>query len=206
MRRTIARLALALLALCSGDAVVAQTNVENPADPYVQTQTGMAFPAHIAGSVRHQVVRYTEDGSDSGIGYQVVRDDRMVAYVSMFVYPAPALTQDSPAARDTACAALFEGIKRDILSHEAAAKLVAETTISAPSPQFKKRGFRVVYTGGRGKFDGTEQEVREQGDLFCFAGGKWLVAYRVTMPAGIDATAEVDALLRALTWPASLGD
>lgn len=204
MRCSIAKLLFGLPLVAIPPLAAAQTAVDNPPDPYVHVQTGMAFPATVAGAIRHQVDRYNADGSDMGFGYQVVRDGRMVAYLSIFVYPAPTLDNDTPDGRKRACAALSDGIKRDILSHEPTAVLVTDQEIKAPSANFRPLGLRIVYTGGSGKFDGKQQELREQNDLFCFAGNKWLVAYRVTMPAGIDATADVERVERTIPWPAAL--
>lgn len=195
---------VAALATSGSIAAAQQGDVPDPPDPYVQTQTGMAFPMHVGAAVRHQVVRYSADGADTGIGYQVPRDGRLIAYLSIFVYPAPPPEADGDAARAKACRGVFEGMKRDIVVHEPSATPISERRVSSPASVFKARGWRILYAGGNGTFGGTEQPVREQADLFCYAGGKWLVAYRVTTPAGIDASLEVGRLMRALVWPAAL--
>jgi hypothetical protein len=200
LRRLISIPVFAALPLCAA----AQTAIDNPPDPYIHVQTGMAFPATVSGAVRHQVNRYNADGSDIGIGYQVVRGGKMVAYLSIFVYPARPLDSDTPGERQRACAALSDGIKRDILSHEADAKLVIEQSVAAPSSNARLHGLRVIYSGGRGNFDGGEQALREQNDLFCFAGRKWLIAYRITMPAGVDASADVERVEHAIPWTDAL--
>lgn len=201
--RTVLLPGLAALMLPTlAGAATAQTEVIDAGDPYVQRQTGFAFPARTGGAVRHQVIRYDADGADTGVGYQVTRGGRMVAYLSIFVYPAPSATTAS--GRTAACAGLFAGIERDVTSHEPDARLIAETQIQAPTPVFRAGGTSASFTGGSARFDGRDQPVRERADLFCHAGGRWLVAYRVTSPAAVDATPEIEALMHALPWPAAL--
>jgi hypothetical protein len=182
---------------------IAQTNVENPPDPYVQQQTGMSFPEHIGNFLRHQVVRYAADGSDVGIGYELDLDEQKQAYVSMFIYPAP---DAAPSQRAGACRELHEGMKRDIVSHEADARLESQSEVASPSPYFKPRGLRATYSGGSANFAATVQPVHEEALLYCFAGQKWLVSYRITWPEKYAASArpEVVKLLQALKWPETL--
>jgi hypothetical protein len=197
---------LAVIACCALPALSssAQTEVPNPADPYVQEQTGMRFPAQIANSVRHQVTRYAEDGSDTGIGYQVIKDGKMIAYVSMFFYPAPSIGSTSDSARAKACKAVFDGIKGDVRSHDPSTRLVSEQDAPAPFPIFHAKGLRATFAGGSAAFDGKTQRVHDEAYLYCYAGGQWLVAYRATWPETYDATREVNALIGAVTWSEKL--
>ncbi len=197
---------VAAMACCAFPALSssAQTEVPNPADPYVQEQTGMRFPAQIANSERHQVTRYAEDGSDLGIGYQVIKDGKMIAYVSMFFYPAPPLDSVSDGPRAEACKQVFEGIEQDIRSHDPSARLVSEQDAPAPSPIFHAKGLRATFAGGSTLFDGKTQPVHDEAYLYCYAGGQWLVAYRATWPETYDASQEVNALIGAVTWPEKL--
>ncbi|MEG3085788.1 hypothetical protein [Sphingomonas sp. PB4P5] len=190
-------------------------DVPNPADPYIHRQTGMAFPARVGSAIRHQVVRYNDDGADSGVGYQIARvgepdNDGMVAYLSIFVYPTqgpPAgATASDGAARERACAATFEGMKHDILAREPDATVQVEERIEATSSAtIRPSGRRIVYRGGTMPFAGKEQAVREEARLFCIPGGKWLVSYRVTSPASVDADVDVARVIAALRWPDTLG-
>lgn len=193
---------LAAMACCAFPALSssAQTEVPNPADPYVQEQTRMRFPAQIANSERHQVMRYVEDGSDLGIGYQVIKDGKMIAYVSMFFYPAPPIDSVSDGPRAKACKTVFEGIKRDVRSHDPNTRLVSEEDASAPFPIFHAKGLHATFAGGSVPFDGKTQTVHDEAYLYCYAGGQWLVAYRATWPETHDATHEVNALIAAVIW------
>ena len=197
---------LAAMACCALSAVSssAQTEVPNPADPYVQDQTGMQFPAKIANSVRHQVTRYAEDGSDTGIGYQVIKDGKMIAYVSMFFYPAPAIDSAGDGARAKACKSVFAGIEGDVRSHDPNTKLVSEQDVPAPFPIFRAKGLRATFAGGSLSFDGKKQAVHDEAYLYCYAGGQWLVAYRATWPETYDASKEVNALIGAVAWSEKL--
>ena len=198
MRISIGLVAMACCALPVSSS--AQTEVPNPADPYVQEQTGMRFPAEIANSVRHQVTRYAEDGSDTGIGYQVVKDGKMIAYVSMFFYPAPPIDSVTDGARARACKQVFEGIKGDVRSHDPSTRLVSEQDVPAPFPIFHAKGLRASFAGGSTSFDGKTQTVHDEAYLYCYAGGQWLIAYRATWPETYNASKEVNALIGAVTW------
>lgn len=202
MRISIGLVAMACCALPVSSS--AQTEVPNPADPYVQEQTGMRFPAEIANSVRHQVTRYAEDGSDTGIGYQVVKNGKMIAYVSMFFYPAPPIDSVTDGARAKACKQVFEGIKGDVRSHDPSTRLVSEQDVPAPFPIFHAKGLRATFAGGSTSFDGKTQKVHDKAYLYCYAGGQWLVAYRATWPEIYDASKEVNALIGAVTWSEKL--
>ena len=175
----------------------------------------MTFPARVGAAVRHQVVRYSDDGADSRVGYQIPRagepeNDSMVAYLSVFVYPAesppPKAAGSDAAARERACAATFDAMKRDILSREPEATLQAEERVDATSSAtIRVSGRRIVYRGGTAPFAGKQQPVREEARLFCIPGGKWLVSYRITSPASVDADADVARVIAALRWPETLG-
>ncbi|WP_150126952.1 hypothetical protein [Sphingomonas panacis] len=198
MRQTV----LACVLAASAVSATAQTEVPDAPDPYIHAQTGMRFPAQVGPFERHEVVRYNTDGSDTGVGYQLIQSGRKIGYVSMFVYPEPALGKDQ--SRQQACRDLFAGIKQDILKHEPDAKVLTEGDISAPSPHVRKRGLHATLSGGSAMFDGREQRVIEQASLFCHVGERWLVSYRVTWPEGENPTAAVEALVKALHWPEAL--
>jgi hypothetical protein len=211
MRRT--RLFAVALAVAAAAPVAAQRgDVLDPADPYIHRQTGMSFPAHVGSAIRHQVVRYSDDGADSGVGYQIARagepgNGGMVAYLSVFVYPArapkPGAAGDAAMAEQS-CAATFEGMKQDILAREPNVTVRVEDRIEATAAASRLSGRRIVYEGGTAPFAGKEQPVREEARLFCLPGGKWLVSYRITSPAGVDADADVARVVAALRWPVGL--
>jgi hypothetical protein len=210
MRRT--RLFAVALAVAAAAPVAAQRgDVPDPADPYIHRQTGMSFPAHVGSAIRHQVVRYSDDGADSGAGYQIARPGEpgnggMVAYLSVFVYPSrtPKPGSTGTMTAEQSCAATFEGMKHDILAREPNVTVRVEDGIEAPAAASRLSGRRIVYEGGTAPFAGKEQPVREEARLFCLPGGKWLVSYRITSPAGVDADADVARVVAALRWPAGL--
>lgn len=192
-----------LLALALSSAAGAQIEITRPADPYVHVQTGMEFPARIDRFARRHVQIYSKDGADTGVGYDLNIDVRKAGYVSVFVYPAPPLTTTDDAARGRRCASLFDGIKRDIVTRSPGATLVAEQAVASPSPLFRTTGLKAAYTG-KAQLGGKDQGVNDEAYLYCYAGGKWLVAYRVTTEIGFDGARDVAALMRDLAWPATL--
>ena len=163
----------------------------------------MRFPAQIANSVRDTVTLYVEDGSDTGVGYKVIKDGKMVAYVSMFFYPAPSLGSVSDGARAKACKEFFKGVEAEVRSHAPSARLISEQDVPAPFPIFHAKGLRATFAGGR-MFDGKMQTVHDEAYLYCYAGGEWLVTYRASWLGTYDASQEVNALIRAVTWSEKL--
>lgn len=181
----------------------AQTKVENPGDPYVHELTGVHFPMQIGEFQRHQVTRYAADGSDMGFGYQLIRAGQKIGYVSIFVYPATPVPTGTTAesAKDASCKAEFSQITRSLLSHEPDAKLTSKGPAQSPSKLFRAEGLRAIFEGGKAKFDGKDgQIVHEEAYLYCYAGGRWLVSYRITWPMGPDLSADFDKLMRSIEW------
>lgn len=194
-------LAALLVAGLPSAAVAAPTEVPAPSDPYVHTQTGTKFPAAVGDFVRHKVTRYSDDGSDVGTGYQLIRDGRKLVYVSVFVYPGP-----SPTGSDTAaCDGEFEAVKTSITGREPTARLIREDVVPAPDRVYTRTGRRAIYEDGVAAFDGKpDQRMHEEARLYCYAGGRWLVSYRMSWPQGSDFDADVAALLTALPWTPKL--
>ena len=52
-----------------------------------------------------------------------------------------------------------------------------------------------------GVFRGKKQPLRSEADLFCYVGGKGLIAYRTTAPTAVRYEAELTALMQRLRWP-----
>ncbi|MBW8911472.1 MAG: hypothetical protein JF564_06225, partial [Sphingomonas sp.] len=125
--------------------------------------------------------------------------------MTVYVYPAPEVPAKTPVAamkavQDRLCADHFEGIKADIVQSHAGAVLIEESETASPAPaSFAHTGRRAVFsfTDYRDK----EQPLRSEADLFCYVGGKWLIAYRTTAPASVRYEAELAALMRSLHWP-----
>ena len=96
----------------------AQVEIENASDPHVHSQTGMQFPITVGNFQRHQVIQYSDDGTDMGFGYQLIRGGKKIGYISIFIYPAPETKAEAKMdiAHDTACKSVFSGINGSITS------------------------------------------------------------------------------------------
>jgi hypothetical protein len=180
----------------------------NPSGTYVHRPTGFAFPVALGMFTRSVVTEYDRDATDVSGGYDKAAGDEGVA-VTVYVYPAPLLISiGSPQAvvedsRDHLCVGAWESLKAEIVQSHPDAELIGLGTIASPSPLFKAAGHKAVFKF-TGNFGGREQSLRSEADLFCYAGGRWLVAYRTTAPAAFDYRADLAALMQALRWPASL--
>jgi len=208
MRRAVITLAV-LLAACGSQAQAPdQPKKLNPSGAYVHRATGFTFPVALGKFTRTAITEYNQEKTDVSAGYGKVAGQESVA-ITVYVYPAPPLTSiGSPQtviddARQHLCTQVWEGLKVEIAQAHPDAELLSLEQIDSPFSSFRKPGHRAVFrfTGNLG---GKEQPVRSEADLFCYAGGQWLVAYRTTAPDAFDYRGDLDALMHLLRWPNSL--
>ena len=208
MRRAVIALAVLLIGCGSRAQAPDQPKELNPVGNYVHSATGFTFPPALGVFKRSGITEYNSDKTDVSAGYDKVASGLSVA-TTVYVYPAPPLTSiGSPQAviddaKEHLCAQVWEGIKSDIVRAHPDAELIALDQIPSPSSVFKQHGRKAIFRF-TGNFGGSNQPLRSEADLFCYAGGNWLVAYRTTAPAGFDYSSDLGALMRDLRWPNSL--
>ncbi|WP_340315317.1 hypothetical protein [Rhizorhabdus argentea] len=172
---------------------------------YVHRGSGFIFPAAAGDYQRTSLIEYDVAATDVSAGYQIMTPGRETV-ITIYVYPAPEVPADTPATeleavQDRLCANHFEEVKADIVQAHAGAALIKEGKTTAPAPgSFAHAGRRAVFSFSSG-FRDKEQPLRSEADLFCYVGGKWLIAYRTTAPAAVRYEVELAALIHSLRWP-----
>jgi hypothetical protein len=186
----VALFALLVSSWLLAPAASAQREVKDPPAIWIHKATGVGFPTTIGEFRRYKIDEYNDDGTDASVGYDLIRNERKIGYVTVYIFP-PYDPGD--------CAHQFAGIEDDVRQSYQNVELIAET--DAKSPSGRNPGGRLAAFRFDAKFDGSSQRVRSDAYLFCPAGGKWLVTYRATWLNGIDIHAEVTALMQSFAWP-----
>lgn len=174
-------------------------------DAYVHRGSGFIFPAAAGDYQRTGLIEYDVAATDVSAGYQTMTPGRETV-MTIYVYPAPEVPAETRAAeidavQDKLCADHFEDIKAGIVQSHPGAVLIEEGRTTSPAPgSFAHAGRRAVF-GFSSAFRGKEQPLRSEADLFCYVGGKWLIAYRTTAPTAVRYEAELAALMQRLRWP-----
>lgn len=182
-----------LLALVAGPAL-AQRDVENAPDPWVHAATGTKFPAQIAGFERGRVTEYSEDGTDASASYSLRRDGKFVV-VTLYVYPAG---DNAP------CAEIYADARSHIDKRKGA-RLVREGRELAPAGQGAPTAYYARYAIPAGGMSEGSPAVTSDLYLHCPARGGFLVKYRASGSEGFEFGPDVTRLLRAMSWPETLG-
>jgi hypothetical protein len=200
--------AIGLTLLCTlvGPAAGQGLNVLHPDGPYTQAATGMTYPVSVGDFQRVSIIRYKSDGTDESAGYnQSTPAGGIVATV--YVFPSPSLTSIfSPQsviddARNYLCNSQFHTVQREIVSAHPDAVLKSERAATLTQGSAAYTGHQASYTLAHAAFLGNPQIlVHSDVYLFCYAGGKWSVEYRIDYPADFDASIPIANFMRDLTW------
>jgi hypothetical protein len=185
-----------------GSAARAQGSVVvAPEGVYVHVSE-MAFPPTVGAFRRARIHQYDEAGRDVSVGYEYrTAGGRIAAMV--YVYPAPGLasTDSSGAVPAAARAGLmrreFEARKREILSIMPDARLVAEGDAVLRQGAASFAGRKAEFMLER-VFSGKRRRLASELYIFGYVGGKWIVKYRFSHPAELDAADLIATLMRDL--------
>ena len=176
--------------------------------PYTQPPSGMVFPDSVAGFQRTGIVSYNSERTDESVDYLLETPAKKIA-VSVYVYPAPAdigaeLAKALP--KDDLAGVLymlseqlFADEEQAILELHSGAQVLDEGETSLDQHGIDYPGYAASFRY-REDFFGEVLPVRSQLYLFAMVGGKWMVKYRITYPASIDAGAETEAFIHRLPW------
>ena len=191
-------------------AHAADTNYPKDLDvtgPYTQAASGMVFPERVLDFQRTAITRYDPGGAEEGADYVLEQPGRQ-AMVSVYVYPAPTELAEALAAnlsRDEVAGALYM-IAEQLFADEEQA--IVELNRGA---EVRDEGDTALLQQGQNwpgsyaafRYDedafGKVQRVDSKLYLFPMVGGKWMVKFRITAPAG-NGAAEGERFVRALPW------
>ncbi|MGD0145032.1 MAG: hypothetical protein ABSC92_17910 [Rhizomicrobium sp.] len=197
---------LALLCAIASPAVAQGLNVLHPDGPYTQAATGMTYPISVGDFQRLSIIRYKSDGTDESVGYnQSTPGSEIVATVYMF--PSPSLTSIfSPQsvvddARNSLCNSQFHAVQQEIVSAHPDSVLKSEGAAILTQGSAVYTGHQASYILTHATFLGRMKGLaRSDVYLFCYAGGKWSVEYRIDYPVDFDASIAIANFMRDLTW------
>lgn len=171
---------------------------------YTHEQSGMTFPLAVGDFRRILVERYDQDGLDLSAGYDLYLRQQKIA-ATVYVYPAPPLVSiGSPPGTVASTRAFlakseFEARKREVLQPRPGARLIEDTEISVPIGGTVRVG-RMATFEYEDQFAGRRQSLRSHLCMFNYVGGTWALKYRITYPASLEATHEIDTLLQGVPW------
>jgi hypothetical protein len=181
-------------------------NVFHPDGPYTQAPTGMTYPVAVGEFRRADIIRYKDDGTDESAGYNL-ETSTMEISATVYIFPSPSLTTIfSPqnvidSARGHLCEAQFHTIQQEITSSHPDAVLVSQDKAMITQGDVVHNGYRASYTLTNANFFGRSQVTsRSDAYVFCYAGGKWTVEYRIDYPANYDAADPIAEFMRDLAW------
>jgi len=197
-----------LCALCGATLALSMTELHADG-PYTQSATGMTYPVAVGDFQRVKIIRYKDDGSDESAGYNLETPTNEIS-MTVYVFSSPSLTSfGSPQdvindARAHLCTAQFHAIQQEILSAHPDAILSGQGDTTLIQGAATHAGYKASYTLTNQSFFG-HANVASRSDVyvFCYAGGKWTVEYRVDYPVDYDASEPIANFMRDLTWTIS---
>ncbi len=163
-----------------------------PDQIYTNKATQFQFPPKVAEFQREpEVTEYDPDGRDIGVGYN---DLIHTNAATVFVYPiAPKPPNDTLKGH-------FQTCKAEVLKKHAGAKLVEEGKVKVSPNGQHQEGLHATFTSTE-IFAHQRQPVRSE--LYLFTHRRSFILFRITYPAGQQATAEsvLKAFINGLPWP-----
>lgn len=188
-------LALALAAAPAWHPAVAQREVA-AGGAYLHGPARALFPLRVGRFRRTTVYQYDTEGMNVSASYNLAtRKGRLL--ITVYIYPAAAA---APAARSELCDEEFASTNLAISSqHDNAAPIEQGAALPVRGVD-RSLGRRAVYRFAS-PFDDKVQAIRSEAHLYCYAGGDWLVKYRVSAPAAVKTRGPVEAFIRDGPWP-----
>lgn len=193
--------AIAVMGLVASGAAAAPSVIERPGT-IVHGPAEASFPERVGDFRRYNAHQYDSEGRDISATYNLARPEGRLV-LSVYIYPAPGVSgrgSTADVARAELCRQSFEGVSRAIEAQHQGVGAVERGPAPAVEGVGPALSHRAVFRM-RTQFDGADQEVRSEADLYCYVGGDWLVKYRATSHGRFDAGREVEAFIRSGPWP-----
>ncbi len=159
---------------------------------YTNPATQFRFPPKIGEFEREaECTEFDREGRDIGVGYNDLTNN---IAATVFVYP---IAQQPP--NDT-LKGHFETCKAEVQDNHAEARLLAEGKAMVSPGGHEQEGLHATLTF-TDLFAHQRQSVRSE--LYLFTHRRSFILYRITYPAGQQATAEpaLKAFMDGLPWP-----
>ena len=173
-------------------SVAAQERIDTPGT-YVHDAARTAFPERVGDFQRTHIYRYDPEGANVSASYSLTSGDGRL-HLTVYVYPSPRVPGLAPA---EACSREFEESRAIIARQNEDAERIEDGAAPAADGTSGRRSvFRFTTL-----FDGEQQPVRSEIDLYCHVGGEWQVKYRATSPVALDPAAAIEAFIRTGPWP-----
>jgi hypothetical protein len=186
-------IALALLAISF--AAPAQQPITTPGTVAHQG-AGTGFPERVGEFRRGSVTSFDAERRNVAASYNWHPPGGRVL-ITVYIYPAPPA---APAGRAAQCRNQFDQAQQALTFQHKEARAVEQGAAPPMDGVEPDLGHRSVFRF-RTVFGSTEEDVRSEVRLYCYVGGDWLVKYRVTAHASLDAGAAIESFVRVGPWP-----
>lgn len=188
-------LTMALAATVGWQPAAAQREVASD-DAYVHAPARAVFPVRVGEFRRSKLLQYDPEGKNVSASYNLATPAGRLL-ITIYIYPAEAA---APAARPLLCGEEFAAANAAISSQHGNAAPVERGAALPAEGVDRSLGHRSVYRFAS-PFDDRVQEIRSEAHLYCYVGGDWLVKYRVSAPAAVNAEKQVKRFIRNGPWP-----
>lgn len=163
---------------------------------YVHAAARAVFPLRVGEFHRTDIYQYDQAGKDVSASYSLATPEGRLL-ITVYIYPAAAA---APAARAELCDQEFGAVNTAISSqHDNVPPVERGAGLRAEGID-RSLGHRSVYRFSS-PFDDRVQEIRSEAHLYCYAGGDWLVKYRVSAPVAVKTDKPVKRFIRDGPWP-----
>ncbi|MEZ0242960.1 MAG: hypothetical protein ACAH11_06260 [Sphingomonas sp.] len=193
LKTLLASLAAALFALTALPAMAQPREIEAVGD-WTPDGIDVTFPDRIGEYERVRIVEYGPD--DWSAGYTLIRNDKLVNAVTIYVYR----TREGESCDDE-----FRGSQQALTNANMGASLISESQAASPSGT-RAGTARIARYSFKAKYDGVQQTVRSDLYLYCKPGTRWWVKARSTWPEREPMENEPAMLMRAIVWPSNVAD
>jgi hypothetical protein len=180
--------------------------VLRPTGSYTQASSGMVFPETVDQFRRASIIRYRPDGTDESAGYIDLTPMHKIS-VTVYVFPSPSITSiGTPQnviddTRRQLCQGQYERVQREVTAAHPDAVLVDKKEVSRTQGSVTQAGHFASFDLTNAKFFGrSDVASRSEAYLYCYAGGKWSVEYRIDYPRDFDATGPIARFINDLAW------
>jgi hypothetical protein len=104
-------------------------------------------------------------------------------------------------ARNRLCGEQFKAIENEVTSAHPDAVLLQDGAANLVQGDLMHEGHMAAYRLTNPKFAGRSNvALRSDVHVFCYAGGKWTVEYRIDYPLDYDAGPKIADFMRDLIW------